>query len=527
MTRKKKLLYNTIVSLAYQLITLVCGFILPRFFLSCYGSAVNGLVSSITQFLGFVALAECGVGAVVQSTLYKPLADKDNAEVSRIMKSSQRFFRRIAIILIIYTAFLMVFYPFVTRERFDFSYTMGLIFIISISSFAQYFFSMSYRLLLDADQMSFIQLGLQGATMLLNTVFSVILMKMCAGIHLVKLATATVFLIQPVALNAYVKRHYSLDKKIKLEGEPIKQKWNGLAQHIAAVVLGNTDTVVLTLFSTLENVSIYAVYHLVVNGVKQILNSLTAGVQSMFGDMYARKETDTLDKTFGWVEWLMHLLVTFSFSCTAVLILPFVNIYTKEISDANYIVPAFSLLISAAQASYCLRLPYNMMVLAAGHYRQTQWSAIIEAMINIIVSVVLVRRFGLVGVAVGTLAAMLYRTTYLAWYLSKDILNRSMKYFFKHIVVDAACAVLTLYITKGISLVGISYVAWIIMALKVAVTALAVNLAINCVLYPNYIKALFRMVFGFVKSLRSKIVNMFGKSKEELNVSSKEHIRKE
>ena len=127
----------------------------------------------------------------------------------------------------------------------------------------------------------------------------------------------------------------------------------------------------------------------------------------------------------------------------------------------------------------------------------------------------------------GTLAAMLYRTTYLAWYLSKDILNRSMKYFFKHIVVDAACAVLTLYITKGISLVGISYVAWIIMALKVAVTALAVNLAINCVLYPNYIKALFRMVFGFVKSLRSKIVNMFGKSKEELNVSSKEHIRKE
>ncbi len=127
----------------------------------------------------------------------------------------------------------------------------------------------------------------------------------------------------------------------------------------------------------------------------------------MFGDMYARKETDTLDKTFGWVEWLMHLLVTFSFSCTAVLILPFVNIYTKEISDANYIVPAFSLLISAAQASYCLRLPYNMMVLAAGHYRQTQWSAIIEAMINIIVSVVLVRRFGLVGVAVGTLAAML------------------------------------------------------------------------------------------------------------------------
>lgn len=516
MTRKKKLLYNTIVSLTYQFITLICGFILPRYFLSCYGSAVNGLVSSITQFLGFVALAECGVGAVVQSALYKPLADKKEAEISRIMKSSQRFFRRIAMILIAYTAVLMVVYPFVILDRFEFAYTTGLILIISISSFAQYFFSMSYRLLLDADQMSFIQLGLQGGIMLLNTVLSIILMRMGAGIHLVKLVTVAIFLIQPVVLNTYVKRHYNLNKKIKLEDEPIKQKWNGLAQHIAAVVLGNTDTVVLTLFSTLENVSIYAVYHLVVNGVKQILNSLTTGVQSMFGDMYARKEMEILNKTFGWVEWLMHFLVIFVFTCVAVLILPFIRVYTAEVLDADYIVPVFSLLISAAQASYCLRLPYNIMVLAAGHYKQTQWSAIIEAGINIVVSVVLVRQFGLTGVAVGTLTAMLYRTSYLAWYLSKDILKRSMKHFGKHMVVDVICSVSTFFITKRISLDRISYVAWIIMALEVATIAFIVNLTINFILYPNYIKVLFQIALGFVRNFRNKIVNLNGKARNGL-----------
>ena len=72
MTRKMKLMLNSTSSLIYQLITIVCGFVLPRFFLTHYGSEVNGLVSSITQFLGFISLAECGVGAVVQSTLYKP-----------------------------------------------------------------------------------------------------------------------------------------------------------------------------------------------------------------------------------------------------------------------------------------------------------------------------------------------------------------------------------------------------------------------------------------------------------------------
>ena len=92
MTRKTKLMMNSTSSLIYQVITIVCGFILPRFFLSFYGSAVNGLVSSITQFLGFISLAECGVGAVVQSALYKPLAKNDMQEVNKIVVSADRFF---------------------------------------------------------------------------------------------------------------------------------------------------------------------------------------------------------------------------------------------------------------------------------------------------------------------------------------------------------------------------------------------------------------------------------------------------
>ena len=82
------------------------------------------------------------------------------------------------------------------------------------------------------------------------------------------------------------------------------------------------------------------------------------------------------------------------------------------------------------------------MVLAAGHYKQTQWSAIIEAAINIVVSVVLVFNFGLIGVAIGTLAAMAYRTVYLAWYLSRNIIYRNLRHFLKHILTDAACVAL-------------------------------------------------------------------------------------
>lgn len=492
MTRKMKLMLNSTSSLIYQLITIVCGFVLPRFFLTHYGSEVNGLVSSITQFLGFISLAECGVGAVVQSTLYKPLAQNDIVTVSKIVISSDRFFKRIAYILLGYTAILMVVYPFITLDAFDYLFTLILILVVSISTFAQYYWGMTHRLLLTADQFGFVQYIIHSLALVLNTVICIVLMKMGASIQTVKLTTSIIFLLQPVLLSIIAKRKYKIDRKIILNEEPIKQKWNGLAQHIATVVSGNTDMVVLTLFSTLSNVSVYAVHHLIVNGVKQIVVSMTSGMQAMLGNMLAKNETERLNHTFDCIEWILHTLVTFSFSVTAILIVPFVRIYTADITDANYIVPLFAYLITFAQASYCLRLPYNIMVLAAGHYKQTQWSAIIEATINVVVSILFVFYFGLVGVAIGTLVAMIYRTLYLAIYLKKNILYRKLHHFIKHIIVDACSASLLFMIVSLIpsfyEMRQINYFAWFILAVKVSLTAVFVLLLINGIFYGGKIK---------------------------------------
>ena len=93
MNRKVKTLLNMFTGLMKQFIVLICSFILPRYMLVYYGSEVTGLVSSITHFLGFIALLEMGVGPVIQANLYKPLAEKNNEQISKILKSSDRFFR--------------------------------------------------------------------------------------------------------------------------------------------------------------------------------------------------------------------------------------------------------------------------------------------------------------------------------------------------------------------------------------------------------------------------------------------------
>jgi len=464
-------------------LSLVCGFILPRLIISAYGSNINGLVSSITHLLGFFTLCECGMGAVVQSSLYKPLAEHDDKEVSKIIRSAQKFFNIVAGILIVYIIALAFLYPVVIRGAFSSAFTILLLLAMSISYFAQYYFGITYKLLLQADQMAYIQYIVNSVVLILNVIANVLLIEIGCSIQIVKLASSVLFLLQPLSMALYVRKHYHIDRHIAYREEPIKQKWNGLAQHIATVVLGNTDTTVLTFFSTLSNVSIYAVYHLVVNGMTQLLQSVSIGIKAFLGNVYYIDDDKRLIKTFSMLEWFMHTVTTLLFGVTLVLIIPFVKVYTIGISDADYVVPFFAVVITLAQTVYCLRLPYNMMIQAAGHYKQTQVSALIEAGLNIVISVIVVFRYGLVGVAIGTFVAMLYRTVYFAVYLSRNILHRHIKYFIKNVLVDVISFCVMYSSTCWVELTKVSIGGWIRMAVVVFVICLVECLIINIVLY--------------------------------------------
>ena len=180
--------------------------------------------------------------------------------------------------------------------------------------------------------------------------------------------------------------------------------------------------------------------------------------------MIAKGEKDNLNKKFGLYEFIYYTVVTVMFTCAGILILPFVKVYTSGISDVNYIRPAFAYIIVCAYAAYAIRSPYNTLTLAAGHYRQTRNGAFAEAAINVVVSVIGVFIWGIVGVALGTLAAMLFRTVQYAWYLSKNILNRSFVVFVKRVAVMliiAVSSVLTMHFLPAVTVdsyvTGVSY----------------------------------------------------------------------
>lgn len=98
-TRAKR---NIVVSLAAQIVSLLCGFVVPRLMIGAYGSEAYGATSSIVQFLAYITLLEGGIGGVARAALYKPLAENSQTAVSAVMMELQHFFRIVAFVFLGY-----------------------------------------------------------------------------------------------------------------------------------------------------------------------------------------------------------------------------------------------------------------------------------------------------------------------------------------------------------------------------------------------------------------------------------------
>ena len=98
--KNKATLLNMISGLVLQFFTLVSGFILPKIILTCFGSEVNGLVSSLNQFLSYITLVEGGITGVIIANLYKPIVEQDNNKISSVLVTADRFYKKIGALFI-------------------------------------------------------------------------------------------------------------------------------------------------------------------------------------------------------------------------------------------------------------------------------------------------------------------------------------------------------------------------------------------------------------------------------------------
>lgn len=448
-TREQKAKMNMFTSLLSQIVTIICGLIIPRVMINHFGSEVYGATASISQFLSYITLLEGGIGGVARAALYKPLAENNSDGISGVYFAIKKFFNIVAVAFVVYTIVIGFIYKDIADVTFlDRTFTFFLVLVISLSTLAQYFFGVANLTLLNADQKQYIGYVANIATIFINALMVVILINLNCNILVVKLVSSLIFIIKPLVFSFYVKKHYNIDKKHTANKTALEQKWSGLGQHLAFFLHSNTDVVVLTLFANLKAVSVYSVYSMVSTSIKSIVSSFTGGMEAVYGNMIAKKEYDNLKRTFGYYETLISFASSIFFATAISLVVPFVKLYTSGVKDADYIQPVFAIVLISAEFLFCLRMPYASFVVAGNRFKQTQVAAYGEAIINVLLSCILVLKFGLVGVAIGTFVGTLFRFVYYIVYLNKHLLYMSIFFFLKRIFVGVSALLLDVLLSN-------------------------------------------------------------------------------
>ena len=428
-TRTQKAALNTLTGAIMEVVQFVCTMVLSRLVLRHFGSAYNGITMSAKQFLSTISIFTVGIAGATRVALYKTLAAKDTDQTSRVVKATEKYMHKVGIGLLGLVAVLAIFYPMLVDTGYTWIEVAPLIVAAGVSASARYYFGVPNFALLAADQSVYIYNIFFSVANILNVIVSVILINLGCNVQTVKLVSAFVLAMNPILRSYYVKRKYRLNLNCEPDNSALSMRRDTMAHSIANIVHDNTDMIVLTVFCNVKIVSVYTVYNLVMNALKRTQRVFTSGTEAVYGDMWVKQEFDKIRRTLSYYEYIIALFVSVIFPTALVLLLPFVSLYTKNVTDVEYILPLYALVIVLAHMFYSFRTPYLTLVQGVGHYKQTKKGAYAEAVINLVVSVVLVQFMGIVGVAIGTLAANLFRTLQYAIYIDNHVVKRGKLVF--------------------------------------------------------------------------------------------------
>lgn len=497
--RTIKFMYNSLSTVIYQIVVMLVGFITPRVMLYYYGSEINGLTSSISQFISYFSLVEAGLAGAAVYSLYKPLAKKNNKEISGIVVAVKKFYNQSGVIFVILVLALSIIYPlFIKSESLTFGLITILIIVLGAKGTLELFSLAKYRAILTADQKTYVISITSTIYVILNAIIIVVMSALKFNIVLVNFVSIFALFIRSILLNYYVKKHYAIDYTEEPNFKALDKRWDAFYLQVLGVVQTGAPIVLATVFTNIKIVSIYSIYNMVISGINGVLGIFSTGLSATFGDLLARKEIKKFQQAYSEFEYVYYIIISIIYSVSFIMIMPFIRIYTQEINDINYYLPTFGFVMVLNGLLYNIKTPQGMLVISAGLYRETRLQSTIQALIIIVFGCILAPKFGLNGIVIASCLSNLYRTIDLLYFVEKNIthiskittIKRFIRMFINIVLVSCICIKLDIEVY--------TLTQWILSAIVITVIASIVIVISNLLLEKKQILNIYRRIRSII-----------------------------
>lgn len=430
--RSKSSAKNLVVALIGQAFGLIISFIARIIFVKFLSDEYLGLNGLFTNLLTMLSLVELGVGSALVYSLYKPLADGDNEKVKSLMDLYRKAYNIIGGVVLIIGILFIPFYRYLISEVPSISHLDFIYILFVLNTAISYFYSYK-RSLIICDQKRYIATIYRYVFYFLLNVFQIIVLFLTHN-YILYLITQVVFTwLENICISIKADRMYPYlnDKNIKKldkkELNTISKNVRAMLFHkIGGVVVNSTDNILISKLVGLIAVGMYSNYYLITSALDtitaQFFNAITASVGNLGACTNSKKVKETFNTTF-FLNYLIYGVITI---CLLILFNPFIEVWLgkKYLFDFGVVLVITICFYLKGIRKTCLTFKD-----ALGLFWQDRYKPIIESIINLVASIILGIKYGVLGVFMGTIISTVTTSLWIEPYVL-------YKYYFKENIID-------------------------------------------------------------------------------------------
>lgn len=414
-------------------VSFVLQFISRTVFIYYLGEGYLGINGLFTNVLGVLSFAELGIGTAINFSLYKPVAEQNIEKIKAYMFYYKWAYRIIALIVSILGVVLIPFLDILVTDPGDVGNIAVYYCIYLFNTVTSYFVSYKYSLV-NAEQKNYIYTNINliiNASTIVIQIISLIIWKNFMAYLLV---AAGFGVIQKIFISVYFDKLYpylkdkNVNKLSKDEKKTLIDKVKALIIHkIGDVSVHQTDNIIVSAFVSTKMVGLLSNYNLIISTISGCINILFNSVTGSLGNMVATETKEYQYQIFKKYRFIGFWFYGFTAIALAILMSPFITLW---IGDRMVVNVATINLIVLDYYMIGQRICLNNIKSAAGVFEPDKYVALLQAVVNLIASIVLVKLIGLPGVYLGTIMQGMLSSILKPILSYKILFGRSSKYYF-------------------------------------------------------------------------------------------------
>ena len=461
--RTKKSIQNVVVTLGAQIINIILTFLGRTVFNTMLGEECLGINTVFTQTLTVLSLAELGFGSAIIYSMYKPLADGNEEKIKALMALYKKAYLVVAVVIAVLSIPLIPFLYTLTKGQ-DGGQNLTIIYLLYVANTVVTYLYAYKRSIIIADQNMHIVTLYQYVLTSVQQIIQIIFLYTTKSFILYLVIQIVInflinYLISKKAEKMYPylkkKEHTELDSETK---NTIFRNIKAMFMHRAGdVVMNSTDSLILSAFTGVVNAGFYGNYKMILSAISGILNQIFNSVVASVGNMGAKESIEKIHSTYLAINFIGFWIYSFCTICFFVLFNPFITLWMGEGALFNMWV-VFLICLNF----YMTGMRRGTLIFrdAMGLFWYDRYKAVVECVMNLVLSIILVQKIGIAGIFVGTVFSMAFVSAWVEPYilykygLKQNVSEFGIRYFI-YTIITLIVGAITWFLAEWISWDGI------------------------------------------------------------------------